>query len=302
MQLTKFQSIALPLVDRGFPVTPVRPDAKAGAAGKWNLWQYTTRDQVLTKYIGKYADCNAGVVGMCGVGRLCFLDNDGGIPADVIARLPKTYTVATRPDSSHMHFYFTQTEYGVRKFGRNAKTINVRDTTDIIPSPSGGVMYRTLFDMKGIGGASLVVAAESTKPNGDKYICCCTRNILGFCWVNGNPNPSDDPGMKVAFGERLQILVQQAGSHTAQVRARSGNGNRLLSHAIQRCERPLRQATEIHNDTESRRATIREVGSREICRLPQNIFATERWEASSDIAAFMEVPMRVRRNKRRTDK
>jgi Bifunctional DNA primase/polymerase, N-terminal len=170
-QLTKFQQIALPLVRRGFPVTPVRPDAKAGAAGKWNRWQYQTEEQVLTKYVEKYASCNGGVVGMRGVGNLCFLDDDGGVPKDIISRLPRTYTVATRPDSSHRHFYFEQMPYSVLKYSPNSKTINIRDTQNIVPAPSGGLMYKTLFDMKGIGGASLVVAAGSTKPNGDVYTC-----------------------------------------------------------------------------------------------------------------------------------
>lgn len=177
--LTKFQSIAFPLVQRGFRVTPVRPDAKAGSAGCWNHWQYDTPEMVLTKYVDRYADCNAGVVGMCGVGNLCFLDDDGGVPADVIAQMPRTYTVATRPDSSHKHYYLRQTFHSVSRFGPRvdsydadrAKTVNVRDINQIVPSPSGWIMYKTLFDMKGVGGASLVVAAGSTKPNGDKYTC-----------------------------------------------------------------------------------------------------------------------------------
>jgi hypothetical protein len=108
---------------------------------------------------------------MRGVGNNMFVDDDGGLPADVRERLPRTYTVRTRPDSTHQHFYFSQTEYSVRKFGRNAKTINIRDFNQIVPSPSGGQMYKTLYDIKGIGGASLVVAAGSTKPNGDVYTC-----------------------------------------------------------------------------------------------------------------------------------
>src|SRR5579872_558547 len=169
--LTKFQTIALPLVERGFWVTPVRPDGKAGAAGAWQFWQYRTVADVLSKYVERYADCNAGVVGLRGRGNLMFLDNDGGVPEDIIARLPKTYIVASRPDSVHKHHYFTQTSYSLEKFGRDAKTINIRDVAQIVPSPSGGVMYKTLFDVKGIGGASLVVAAGSTKPNGDVYTC-----------------------------------------------------------------------------------------------------------------------------------
>jgi hypothetical protein len=170
-KLTKFQTIALPLVKRGFWVTPVRPDAKAGAAGKWNYWQYRTVEDVLTKYVEKYAACNGGVVGKSGVGNMMFVDDDGGLPADVRERLPRTYTVQTRPNSTHRHFYFSQTEYSVRKFGRNAKTVNIRDFNQIVTSPTGGLMYKTLYDIKGIGGASLVVAAGSTKPNGDVYTC-----------------------------------------------------------------------------------------------------------------------------------
>jgi hypothetical protein len=179
--LTKFQTIALPLVRRGFLVTPVRPDAKAGAAGAWNRWQFRTPEDVLTKYVSKYADCNAGVVGMRGKGNMVFLDNDGGVPGDIISRLPKTYTVATRPDSTHQHFYFTQTNYSLTKFA-NAKNLNIKDVTQVVDAPRGGKMYKTLFDVKGIGGPALVVAAGSTKPNGDRY------TVISDCPVTEIPD------------------------------------------------------------------------------------------------------------------
>jgi hypothetical protein len=81
-------------------------------------------------------------------------------------KMPRTYTVCSGPTSApyKRHFYFTQTEYSFKKFGGvNAKNINRRDTSHLVPSPSGGLMYPTQYDVKGIGGGAIVVAAGSPR-------------------------------------------------------------------------------------------------------------------------------------------
>jgi hypothetical protein len=89
-------------------------------------------------------------------------------------RMPKTYTVCSRPTSApyKRHFYFTQTQYSFKKSGAwKAKNINVRDLTRLEKSRSGILMHPTLYDVKGIGGGSLVVGAGSVRDNGEIYTC-----------------------------------------------------------------------------------------------------------------------------------
>jgi hypothetical protein len=64
----------------------------------------------------------------------------------------------TRPSSEHVHYYFFQTRYSTQKF---SKTVNVRDL-EVNGRP-------TLYDLKGVGGASYVVAAGSVRENGQTY-------------------------------------------------------------------------------------------------------------------------------------
>src|SRR5579862_9441675 len=171
-----FKALAIPLMKRGWRVTPVRADGKRGAARNWNKWQFRTLEDFKKFKVEKYATCNAGVVSFRGIGNLCFFDDDSGVAAriekETRRKFPTTYQVRTRPGSDHMHYYFVQTEYSFKKFGwSQSKTINVRDISRLVDSPSGGKMHPTVFDLKGIGGASLVVAAGSSRPNGDIYTC-----------------------------------------------------------------------------------------------------------------------------------
>jgi hypothetical protein len=144
----------------------------------WQNHQATTPEEVLThaKY---YPHHNVGVVGKRGVGRHMFLDIDaegvvGRIEEETGKKIPTTYTVCSRPESAphKRHYYFSQTAYSFKNNGAwQAKNINVRDLARLERSRSGMLMHPTLYDVKGIGGGSLVVAAGSVRDNGEVYTC-----------------------------------------------------------------------------------------------------------------------------------
>jgi len=172
-----FVSIATPLVNRGFRVTPVHPETKMGVMKNWQKFQLTTIDD-LRKYAGYFPHHNVGVVGKRGVGRHCFLDVDAPGVVERIEKtgrkMPQTYTVCSRPESApyKRHYYFLQTDYSFKKFGAwKAKNINVRDLTRLERSRSAMLMHPTLYDIKGVGGGSLVVGAGSVRDNGEVYAC-----------------------------------------------------------------------------------------------------------------------------------
>ncbi len=172
-----YVQIATPLVERGFRVTPVHPETKSGVMRNWQDHQATTPDEVL-RHAKYYPHHNVGVVGKRSVGRHMFLDIDADGIVERIEetgrKMPQTYTVCSRPDSApyKRHYYFTQTAYSFKKSGAwKAKNINVRDLTRLERSRSGMLMHPTLYDVKGIGGGSLVVAAGSVRDNGEVYTC-----------------------------------------------------------------------------------------------------------------------------------
>ena len=142
-----FLSIASPLVKRGFRITPVHPETKAGCMN--NLHGETTIEG-LQKWVKNYSDYNVGVVSKRGVGRLMFFDDDSGIAARIEQetgeKIPATYRVQTRPDTNPLkqHFYFKQTEYSFKKFATfadggnpwNSKNVNRKDLTKFTLSRS----------------------------------------------------------------------------------------------------------------------------------------------------------------------
>ncbi len=144
--------------------------------GNWQNFQITTPEEVkaFAKY---YAHHNVAVVGKRGVGRMMFLDDDSGVAKRIEEesghKIPQTYTVASRPDSNPLkrHFYFFQTEYSFKRFaifveGRDpwkSKNVNRRDTTRFELSRTGLKIHPTIYDLKGIGGGSFVVAAGSMR-------------------------------------------------------------------------------------------------------------------------------------------
>ena len=170
-----FVAIATPLVERGFRVTPVHPETKMGVMKNWQNWQITTPAEVLKYSKGKYAKHNVGVVGKRGVGRHCFLDVDAPgvverIENETKHEMPKGYRVKSSPTSKpyKTHFYFTQTPYSFERFGGwDAVNSNVKDMTTLDEERK----HPTLYDLKGVGGGSLVVGAGSVKQNGEVYTC-----------------------------------------------------------------------------------------------------------------------------------
>lgn len=179
-ELTKpdYIGIAMPLVERGFRVTPVHPETKMGVLKNWQSHQATTPEEVLmhAKY---YPHHNVGVVGKRGVGRHCFLDIDADGVAERIEKesghkMPKTYTVCSRPQSAPFkcHYYFVQTDYSFKQFGGwDAVNVNVRDLNQLEVNKNGNLQHPTLYDLKGVGGGSLVVAAGSVREDGEVYKC-----------------------------------------------------------------------------------------------------------------------------------
>jgi hypothetical protein len=106
--------------------------------------------------------CNVAIFSERGVGGLMFIDIDNPKTVQDIEKskgklFPDTYSVVTRPFSTHEHYYFRQTDYSVKQFRKN---INIRDLDNL---------KTTLYDVKGIGGTSYVVAAGSIRENGDLY-------------------------------------------------------------------------------------------------------------------------------------
>ncbi len=173
-------AISLPLIARGFRVTPLLPETKQGVMKNWQKFQYTTAEQI--KKAAKYWKNHAvGVVGKRGVGRPCFLDIDADGVAARIERetgktLPLTFTVQSRPQTApfKQHHYYTQTKYSFQEFGKLAmngdpwksKNINVRDLTRLVRSRKDHLMHPTVYDLKGVGGGSLVVGPGSMRLGG----------------------------------------------------------------------------------------------------------------------------------------
>ncbi len=168
-----FVAIATPLVERGFRLTPVHPETKMGVMKNWQNFQLTTIEDV-RKYAKYFLHHNVGVVGKRGVDRHCFLDVDAPgvverIESETKQEMPKGYRVKSSPKSKpyKTHFYFKQTPYSFEKFGGwEAVNSNVKDMTTL---DDGN--HPTLYDLKGVGGGSLVVGAGSVKQTGEVYTC-----------------------------------------------------------------------------------------------------------------------------------
>jgi hypothetical protein len=173
-----FIAIGTPLIRAGRRITPVHPMTKMGVMRNWNIHQITTIRELtaLAKY---YPHHNVGCVGKRGsrcdsatgkeIGNDCFLDIDAGgvlerIESETGHKMPATYTVCTRPQSNRnkQHFYFRQTAHSIRTFKKN---INVKNLTTFDEEGN----HPTLYDLKGIGGASFVVGAGSLRDNGEIY-------------------------------------------------------------------------------------------------------------------------------------
>jgi len=152
----------------------------------WQNFQLTTSEDI-EKFAKYFPNHNVGVVGKRGVGRHCFLDIDADgvlsrIESETGQTMPSTYTVCSRPITKPFkrHYYFTQTEYSFRRFGAWAsKNLNVRDLARLEQSPRSGLMiHPTLYDVKGVGGGSLVVAAGSVRDDGKETYACIDDSLV----------------------------------------------------------------------------------------------------------------------------
>ncbi len=176
-----FVAIATPLIRAGRRITPVHPMTKLGAMKNWNTHQITTIVELkkLAKYFPHH---NVGCVGVSGyrldkatgdeVGNDSFLDIDAKGELERIERetgekMPNTYTVCSRPESLpyKRHFYFRQTPYSIRRFGKNPTNIQIKDMTTFDEKGNHPVLY----DVRGVGGAAFVVSAGSVRSNGEVY-------------------------------------------------------------------------------------------------------------------------------------
>lgn len=170
--LPDYVVIATAAISRGFNVTPVHPLEKRGVLYNWNRNPASSLSEVL-QHAKDFPNHNVGIVGRRGVGNLCFLDIDADgvvekMETEAGKSMPTTYTVCSRPRSApwKRHYYFRQTEYSVSKIRKEA---NRKDTTKWVTSENGLPMHPTVYDLKGVGGGGLVVAAGSVRKDGEVY-------------------------------------------------------------------------------------------------------------------------------------
>src|ERR1035441_1232838 len=169
----RYYKIAMPMLEKGFKVWPVKPEEKTGEYG-WNTQAYYADEIVHRCLANKFPNHNAAVISKRGVGNLMFLDIDS---AGVLERIEEetgqkmsgtTFSVCSRPQSApyKQHFYFRQTAYSVSKWRTEN---NVRDITKWVPDKNGNPSHPTLFDVKSVGGGGYVIAAGSVRANGEVY-------------------------------------------------------------------------------------------------------------------------------------
>jgi hypothetical protein len=162
-----YLSIATAAIERGFRVTPVSPAEKRGVLPRWNRHPSTKLSEIM-QHAKDYPTHNVGVVGRRGIGNEMFLDVDAEgvleqIEREAGHRMPSTYTVASRPQSApwKRHYYFKQTAHSVQVFRTET---NVKDLTLLKDGK-----HPTQYDLKGVGGGGLVVAAGSVRADGEVY-------------------------------------------------------------------------------------------------------------------------------------
>lgn len=170
--MADYADIATAALNRGFRITPVHPLEKRGVLYNWNRHPTTTLSEVL-QHAKDFPNHNVGIVGRRGVGNHCFLDIDAEgvierIEQETGQKMPVTYTVCSRPQTApwKKHFYFKQTSYSVSRLKKEA---NRKDVTRQVYSDNGILMHPTEYDLKGVGGGGLVVAAGSVRKDGEIY-------------------------------------------------------------------------------------------------------------------------------------
>jgi hypothetical protein len=170
---SRYYSIAMPMLRKGFTVWPVKPEPEKTGEYGWNTQAYYADEIVHRCLARKFPNHNAAVISKRGVRNLMFLDIDS---AGVLERIEEetgqkisgiTYSVCSRPQSApyKRHFYFRQTDYSAKWKTEN----NVRDISKVAPDKNGNPSHPTLFDVKGVGGGGYVVAPGSVRADGEVY-------------------------------------------------------------------------------------------------------------------------------------
>ena len=170
-----FYQIARPLIERGLSVIPLHPQTKKPAVGwkHFRIWNLT----MLEEKAKDFSTCDVAVVSSRGIDRPVFIDFDDEsviprIEQETGKTIPTTFKVCSRPSSAPLrqHHVWLQTAYSLKRFRFDkAKNVNVRDVHNLVDSPSGGKMFKTLYDLKGIGGGSYIVGAGSVSKSGETY-------------------------------------------------------------------------------------------------------------------------------------
>jgi hypothetical protein len=171
---SRYYKIAMPMLEKGFTVWPVKPEPEKTGEYGWNTLAYFGDEVVHRCLAKKFPNHNAAVISKRGVGNLMFLDIDS---AGVLERIENetgqnlsgtTYSVCSRPQSApyKRHFYFRQTARSVRAWRMEA---NVRDITEWSADKNGNPIHPTVFDVKGVGGGGYVIAPGSVRTNGEAY-------------------------------------------------------------------------------------------------------------------------------------
>ena len=170
---SRYYKIAMPMLEKGYTVWPVKPEKKTGEFG-WNT-QAHYADEIVHRCVARrFPNHNAAVISKRGIGNLMFVDIDSAgvlerIEAETGQRIAGiTYSVCSRPQSApyKWHFYFRQTARSVMKW---RKENNVRDITQWVPDKNNNPSHPTLFDVKGVGGGGYVIAPGSVRANGEAY-------------------------------------------------------------------------------------------------------------------------------------
>jgi hypothetical protein len=173
--MNHFYELAKPLIERGLAVIPLHPHTKTPACS-WKHFRIWNLD-ILAQKAKDFADKEVAVVSSRGLDHPVFIDFDDEsviprIEQDTGRTIPATFKIQTRPKSAPMrqHHIWSQTAYSLKRFRFDkAKNVNVRDVHHLVESPSGGKMFKTLYDLKGVGGSSYIVGAGSVSKSGETY-------------------------------------------------------------------------------------------------------------------------------------
>ena len=162
-----YLTVATAALARGLAVTPLLPGTKQGVLWGWNRHPATTLSEI-TQHAKDFPNHSVGVVSKGrGIDNVMFFDDDAGVAARIERetghKLPTLCVIKTRPQSApwKRHHYFKQTAYSLSELP--GKQTNIQDLTRLDDKGK----HPTLYDLKAIGKAGLVVAPGSSRPGPD---------------------------------------------------------------------------------------------------------------------------------------